>query len=198
MNKASVDSSKKRLLNENRQLRDSVASLSAEIVTLKQKIDFLTGHATLLAGIKGETLISGILKGKMTALTASEDVILKDGKLVEVKYSRLNNPHRAATTKRWSWSRLFGNGGQKRYDYVVLVGEKDERWSDQYRDPLSPFVIFSVPFESVLDLTVSTDAGRFRAIQLTTNPTKARNSNASALFRDFERTRKELARELGI
>ncbi|KAA5610442.1 hypothetical protein [Rhodovastum atsumiense] len=173
-------------------------ALRKRIARLEQEIAFLRGHPTLARGMAGETLVATLTAGLLTKPTASADVETPSGAILEVKYSALNKPHPAATTLRWVWQRPFGMFGAKKYDFLILIGEKDTRWSDSYKNRSSPYVMFCVPYSDVARITVASDGQATRAIFLTTNPAKARSSKASALFRDYEVTEDELVTRFGI
>jgi hypothetical protein len=67
------------------------------------------------------------------------DVTTENGKHIEVKLSKVGTQN-ATRTKRWVWNNIVG---PKAYDYLVLAGEKDERWLRQYPD--LEYVFFLVP-----------------------------------------------------
>ncbi|WP_218188474.1 hypothetical protein, partial [Desulfosarcina cetonica] len=58
----------------------------------------------------------------------------------------------------------------------------------------SPYVFFLVPKDEVFPLTISTNSGRNRTIQLTSNPRKAK-STASKLYTDFQVTVEYIEKE---
>lgn len=180
-------------------LRRENQMLKKTMVRLEEKIEFLTKHKSIALGISGETLIAKIVKGNLSGVSESFDVTVPNGALIEVKYAKLNlaTKQYAKPTKRWAWSRVFGNGGKKRYDYLVLIGEKDDRWEQYYKEPSAPFVLFCVPYGEVASLVIDTDGGRFKGIQLTSNPLKAK-SRGSVLFSRHQVTASELVATFGI
>lgn len=168
---------------ENRKLRETIASLS-------ERLSFLETHRTLAAGLRGETLISDLVNGKITAYATPHDIeVTATGQVIEVKLAKLNKPVRTSTTHRWAWSKVFGESGRKKYDHLLLVGEADLKYREQYRDQGSPYVLFLVPYADVKALSVKT--GRNESIILTTNPRKAK-SVAAPLFSRFQVSREEL------
>lgn len=188
---------------ENRRLNDYVSRLQAEIVTLKRKVAILEKHEILAQGIKGESLVAVWVNGVVTTHNASHDIDIQDRTLsIEVKYAGLNSAvrgrgSRTTETLRWAWSKPFGESGSKTYDKLILVGDTDARYAQNYKDPTCPYVIFDVPFEDIMPLTIQTNSGRYRSIQLTTNPLTARSS-ASALFSNYQVTTKELEDRYGF
>ncbi|MFC7556654.1 hypothetical protein ACFQU7_37180 [Pseudoroseomonas wenyumeiae] len=97
----------------------------------------------------------------MTAYAASYDVSTNSGSKIEVKYVKVNQKYKDNPDhKRWAWGKIFGESGAKNFDYLCLVGERDERYISDYKDPTSPYVMFCVPFEEVSDLTMAMNGGR--------------------------------------
>lgn len=179
------------------ELEQENAELRKQIAFLEQKVAFFTNHKTLAAGISGETLISQLVDGVVTSYAASYDVVDRSGRLIEVKYSRLNTAAKTSGTQRWAWGKIFGEGGAKKFDYLILVGDRDDRWKEFYKDKSSPFVMFCVPHSKVDELTMSMSGKRYRAIQLTSNPLRAK-SRAASLYKKFQITRDELKEVFGI
>lgn len=158
-------------------------SLTAENQRLLREVDFLQRHSDTPCGVRGESLVAMWVRGEHTAGNAESDVLVSEtGLRLEVKYSRLNIPYPGATTKRWNWQKILGEFGNKEYDRLVLIGEKDERFPEGYGNAPDPWVIFDLPFEDVQ--SVVTPSGRWQAITLTTNPLKAK-SRGSALYRRY-------------
>lgn len=122
---------------------------------LEQEIEFLRAHPTLAQGLKGERFICDVTGGLATKLNAQFDITVGDDVKLEVKYSKLNVPARSPATKRWSWSKPLGwlDKG-KDYDFLLLVGEKDPRFPQQYLDD-APYVVFLIPIAQVPLITVS-------------------------------------------
>lgn len=177
------------LRRENERLRQYVDELEG-------KIAFLGQHAKLAKGMVGEKLISKLVDGELTVHTASSDVNLPDGTLIEVKHSKFGASTKGYESgRRWQWQKIFGETGAKTYDYLMLVGDADPAFADKYRDPVSPFVIFCVPFSEVSQLCIKGTKGA-RGMQLLTNPDRARGTS-SALFRDYQVTTAELATRFG-
>jgi hypothetical protein len=100
---------------------------------------------------------------------------VKCGDRLEVKYSHLNVPNRSRT-KRWNWHSVLGRSDNKKYEYLVLVGEKDLRYENQYPGDL-PFVFFLVPRSDVDDIKTGND------IALSTNLAEVRAVKSQALKR---------------
>ena len=173
------------LLLHNEELRSENGELRQRVSQLEKMLAVFDRHPTLAQGIRGETIIARAINGALTSHNASCDVIVPSTNLrVEVKYSGLNDAIRGRITKktyRWAWANPFGENGNKVFDRLLLVGEADTRNRDKYRDPTSPYVFFDVPFGDIMPLTITTNNGRFRSIQLTTNPLTARSA-ASPLF----------------
>lgn len=133
-----------RLMHEN-------AELKREVATLRNELSFLNSHERLARGIRGETLLANLIGADLTSHTAGHDLVREDGLMIEVKSARLNIPTERSATKRWVWGRLFGAGADERkaYDYVILVGERDDRYAELYAEPNDPFVFFVLPYSEV-------------------------------------------------
>ena len=191
------------LLKENEQLRSENEYLRAEVALLTEKLALLYTHKSLAMGMQGESLVASWLNGVVTTHNASYDIELA-GRLIrlEVKYSGLNVAVRdrqvaGRETKRWTWSKPFGESGKKVYDRLILMGDKDPRHIASYKDGTCPYVFFDVPFEEIMPLTIKGKSVRQRLIQLTTNPKKAK-SKGSCLFQDYQITLSELSKRYGL
>jgi hypothetical protein len=182
------------LLEENNRLKSRIDELEC-------KLAFFENHPSIAQGIKGETLVSRMLNAAISSHNASYDLNVKHKNLLlEIKFSRLNNAVRKRTTCetfRWAWSKPFGESGEKVYDRLILIGEKDERYIDKYKDPSCPYILFDIPYEEIMPLTIQTNAGRYRSIQLTTNPKTARSS-ASPLFDTYQVKIQDLELRYGV
>ena len=162
------------LISENAALRERVAYLEAQL-------RFLSQHERLAAGIRGEEIIARIVAGELTGHTTGHDIDAA-GVKIEVKYANLSPV--GPTTKRWQWQKIFGQTGAKEYDFLLLVGQADRRFTASYRDPSSPYVLFLLPYGEVMPLTVK---GNPRGIIVNSNPLSARGI-AAELFRRYQTT----------
>lgn len=183
----------KLLRDQNIALRKENKALLERVSALEAKLGFLAGKKNLLLGLKGERLVSELVEGQLTSHTSGFDVVSASGYVFECKYSSLGIADRSKKnpSKRWAWPRPFGTAGKKFYDYIILIGDADDRWSNQYKDKESPYIIFCVPYEEVESLTITTDGGRMKSIHLTSNPSTALRSKGSRLFREFQITAEE-------
>ena len=166
--------------------RSQIAWLQKEIDILRDHID----HFSPAGGFSAEAFVASIVGGQVTSHTEQADVKLPSGLCLEVKYSRLNRPNPVSPTLRWSWAHVFGNSGNKKYESLILVGKQDSRFVDAYKDPLSPYVIFDVPYSAVSSLA------RNGLIAATTKPTW-NSTTRGLLFSKFEVSRRELADRYG-
>jgi hypothetical protein len=171
------------LMNEN-------AALRAKAHILQKKVDFFERHQAFQKGVQGESLVAAWADGLATPNNAAYDVTVNSGGTrLEVKFSSLYSPSKISPTLRWAWHTPFGESGSKHYDRLILIGESDERYAALYTDSGSPYVIFDVPFDEVMPLTVARRATR--SIFLTSNPRKA-HSRAARLFKEYQRTESEI------
>ncbi len=152
-------------------LRQRIIELERENVRMMSELEFLKTHSSMVQGIKGETLVAHLVDGTLTSFSESYDVATSTGLRIEVKYSKLNRPMKNSPTLRWNWSKPLGwlDKG-KDYHYLLLIGEKDQRYLDDYPDS-TPYVYFLVPIQDVPDVM---DQGRSVGgmVQITTNLAK--------------------------
>jgi putative hemolysin len=85
--------------------------------------------------------------------------------------------------------KIYGHTNMKQFDYLVLLGDVDDRYRKSYADPQSPYVIFLVPEEEVG--TFVQGNGTNLGIQLTTNPATVKE-RGRALFERFQVTEQQL------
>jgi hypothetical protein len=116
--------------------------LERENAQLKLEVALFRRTPTLAQALKGQTLILNLTGGVPTGYKDPHDVTLKNGDRLEVKYSHVNL-QKKTKTKRWVWHSVLGSAYNKKYDYLVLVGEKDLLHEHQYPADLS-FVFFLV------------------------------------------------------
>jgi hypothetical protein len=153
------------------------ADLKRKNAELESELESLRLDPTLARGLKGETYIASLTGGDLTSYGDSYDVILTNGVQLEVK--QCNKPYRPSSsiTKRWNWYHVLGTSGRKEYDYLVLLGEKDPRYVDQYPADI-PLVIFLIPRSAVNLLAV-----KGTQIAINTNLKTARAPKALELKR---------------
>lgn len=156
-------------------LHKRIGLLEREKAQLRREVEFFRRTPTLAQGLKGETLIANLTGGVRTGYKDPHDVTVKNGDRLEVKYSHVNVPN-SSKTKRWNWHSVLGSAHDKEYEYLVLVGEKDPRYRDQYPDGLA-FVFFLVPRSDVDHIKTGND------IALNTNLETARALKSLALRR---------------
>ena len=163
---------------------------------LLKKVEFFENHPTLAEGIKGETLISSLVNGKLTTRNFPHDISIRhNGLRLEVKFSNTRYAHDRSPTTRWGWAKILGESGDKIYDRLILIGNADTIYKKKYLDSESPYIVFDIPFNEIMPLTTST--GRFRSIQLLINPRKVR-SVAAPLYDKYQITLSTLATRYGI
>jgi hypothetical protein len=140
--------------------------LEREIADCKAERDFFRRTPTLAQGLKGETLIVKLTGGIPTGHKDPHDVTVRSGARLEVKYSHVNAT-KGTKTRRWNWHSVLGSANNKKYDYLVLIGEKDPEFDHQY--PPDPNVLFLVPRSEVSliktgnDIAINTNLEAIRA-----------------------------------
>lgn len=183
--------------NELEVLRQENAALRLRLAALEAQLAFLGNHRTLAAGLTGEVLISQHVDGTTTAYAAGHDVRSANGQTIEVKKSRLTEPAKGYASRRWQWQKVFGQSGGKQYDYLLLVGDVDERFRQHYRNDGAPFVFFAIPFSDVGPLTTSGVSGS-RAIMLSSNPTGLRSEASRRMFDSYQVSPSDLTQRFGL
>lgn len=157
------------------ELSERIRLLERENALLRKERDFFRRTPTLAQGLKGETLVATLTGGVLTGYKDPHDVTVTTGARIEVKYSHMNAPNPSAT-RRWNWHSVLGMSHNKKYDYLVLVGEKDPRFDDQYPAQLD-CVFFLVPRSDVDHFRTGED------IAMNTNLAGVRVSRSLALRR---------------
>jgi hypothetical protein len=146
--------------------------LQAENEKLKKENEELKKRLDRARGVPAVDLVAQMTGGKPTrGYKDSYDVETENGKRIEVKLSKVD----IQPSKRWVWSNVLGRKG---YDYLVLVGEKDERWLKQYPD--LDYVFFLVPRNAVPEVKTNADG-----IALNTNFEKVRAPKSKALIKRY-------------
>jgi hypothetical protein len=173
-------------------MQSGLLQLRRENDALRREISFLRAHPKLARGLRGEKLILSIVSGVSSSRGSDYDVITKDDQVrLEIKYSSLL-PMRGKDTCRWAWTKIFGESGTKRFNRLILVGEADDRFRSQYKDPSAPYIFFDVPPLAAARLTNGRKPGRKSVIHLTTNPAVIRSERASELFYRHQATVRDL------
>ena len=168
---------------------EQLRRLQRENSSLRQRIAFFERHQTLHTGHRGEGVVSKNGVGMRMGHPSPHDIALRSGAKVEVKTSRLLYVTPDRPTKRWAWMKIYGHTNMKQFDYLVLLGDVDDRYRKSYADPQSPYVIFLVPEEEVG--TFVQGNGTNLGIQLTTNPATVKE-RGRALFERFQVTEQQL------
>jgi hypothetical protein len=161
-------------------LEEENLALRMRIVVLEKEVEFLKTHPSIAQGIRGETLVARITGGVIGAYADQHDILVGQRVKIEVKFSKLNSPNSRASTKRWNWSKPLGwQDKGKDYDFLLLVGEKDLRFTAQYLDE-SPYVFFLVPRSEVLAV-MSSGVAIGANVQIISNLAKAKSASSIAI-----------------
>jgi hypothetical protein len=165
------------------ELKRENSELRARIEVLENELLFLRTHPTIMQGIKGETLVASLTGGIITEYAAKHDIELNNEVTIEVKFSKLNTPVKGAKTRRWNWSKLLGwKDKGKDFDFMLLIGEKDPRYSEQYLDS-SPYVYLLIPKEKIHEiLTPGGEIGSQAQINTNLRTARAENSKAIKMY----------------
>ena len=146
--------------------------LTEKISRLENEIEYLRTHPTIVQGLRGERFVCELTNGQATAYAEKFDVELENSLTIEVKFSKLNIPVKGEKTLRWNWSKPLGQYDKgKEYDFLVLLGEKDDRYMQQYYEGV--YVAFLIPKSAVGEL-MSAGKSVGGMIQINTNLNTAR------------------------
>ena len=157
--------------------------LKRRVAQLENEVAFLRTHSVFLQGLKGETLVATLTGGELTSFAAEHDIVANGNVKIEVKFSKLNKPVAGSSTRRWNWSKPLGwKDKGKVFDFLLLVGDKDMRYPDQYKD-ISPYIFFLIPKAHILSICTS-GSSIGANVQLTTNLARAK-SPASVALKSF-------------
>jgi hypothetical protein len=176
-----------------RALLARLEKVEVENQRLRAEIDFLRGNPAIAKGLKGECLIATLLSARFSKKGAGHDLESEGQEFrMEVKYSSLLHVVPGRHTKRWVWSKLFGEEGKKNYQRLLLCGDTDPRFAKDYKDPFSPYVFLDLPYDKAVDFGARKRHGRYSRIDLTTNPRSIKSPRSRMLFEDFQLTATEL------
>ncbi|MGB7233937.1 MAG: hypothetical protein WBD19_19865 [Candidatus Acidiferrum sp.] len=154
-----------------------IIKLQKENLELKSENWKLTTRIECARGVPVERLIAEWTEGTIQPYKHSHDITTKNGKLLEVKYSKI---HTQKTT-RWVWDSLQGRNRTKKFNYLVLAGSKEGLHG--YPDLQCEYVLFLIEQSAVSRIGNS--------VALNTNLRKARGLNAPLLIRHLVASRHE-------
>jgi len=158
-----------------------IEELKHKIKQLEDELTFLKTHPAIMQGIKGETLVASLTGGEITTYASEHDIEINGKVTIEVKYSKLNTPVKNSKTRRWNWSKILGwKDKGKNFDFILLIGEKDPRFTEQYLDT-SPYVYFLIPKEKVQTILSQGTIGS--QAQINTNLNTARSEMSQIIKR---------------
>ena len=100
-----------------------------------------------------ELMVCGLVNGVMAAGQSPFDLTAGSGARIEVKYACLGRLKGASkSTRSWTWGRLLGSHGEKKYERLVLVAQPNPACRAAYPDPTGEYVLFDLPFEELSEL----------------------------------------------
>lgn len=159
---------------------EELALLRARTAQLEKEVAFLRTNPVFVQGLKGETLVATLTGGTLTSFAESHDVLTSSNAKVEVKFSKLNTPYKGAKMRRWNWSKPLGwKDKGKDFDFLLLVGEKDWNYADQYPDD-GPYVYFLIRKHEVGSV-VTSGAAIGGNVQINTNVGSVQSAASRAL-----------------
>ena len=165
-------------------LKEENEFLRERIEILEKEIEFLKGHPTICRGLKGERLICALTGGTLSSIQEKYDIKLKNDIKLEIKFSKLCKPVISSPSKtlRWHWGKPFGQNMNKEYDFLILIGEKDSRFLNQYFDN-SPYVFFLIPMDKIISMSASDKYYNGGQLNLLTNLKKIRSPRGKEIIK---------------
>jgi antitoxin HigA-1 len=157
--------------NEIDRLNERILNLESKNVILENENRNLRRRDSHAQGLRGAVFVAELTGGVLTRYKDGWDVRMANGTLIEVKFSRIH-PQR-----RWTWDSLLGRNYTKIFDFLVLVGDKDERYDNRYPKDLG-YVCFLTPRSEVNNIKNSWS----NCQSLITNPEKARAPHLRKLW----------------
>lgn len=153
--------------------KEEVLKLKARIRELEEENEELKKKRDRARGVQAEDLVAKMTGGKRTGVYKGlHDVTTKKGNRIEVKLSKVHD-YKSTKTKRWVWDNIVG---PKKYDFLVLAGEKDPGCCEQYPSDWE-HVFFLVPRSEVNDINSAGDC-----VALNTNFAAARADKSRMLI----------------
>ena len=142
------------LMLDSHLLKSEIAELKSENARLKALLDDLRMDPAKDAGRMAEIVVRNLIGGASRHYGSHYDIKVGAYK-IEVKYSKVNRPNsQYPQSGRWNWSNIKVARGS--YHFLVLLGEKDVSFPDQYLDtdttPYGKYVCFFIPWEDVAEL----------------------------------------------
>lgn len=137
---------------ENRRLRAWIAELEQQVKELRPKAILYDRYKRKLVGDFGEDLVARWFLAERIFGNKDHDLVTSAGSKLEVKYSRLALSDERSPRCRWKWTGLLGNGGEKDYDRLLLVGEINHLNAEYrllYADPEADYILFDLPGSEV-------------------------------------------------
>ncbi|MGB2642300.1 MAG: hypothetical protein WBG02_20520 [Candidatus Acidiferrum sp.] len=155
---------------------EEILKLKARIRELEEENEELKKRRDRARGVQAEELVAKMAGGERTEIYKGlHDVTTKKGTRIEVKQSKVHE-YKSTKTKRWVWDNLVG---PKKYDFLVLAGEKDPGFCEQYPADFE-YVFFLVPRGAVSDINSRGDC-----VALNTNFATARAAKARILIERY-------------
>ena len=173
------------------ELIDLVEDLQKTNGVLERKVIWLKTLTRNSTGQNAELYILELLNGIPSIRNDGHDMIVRGGKLLEVKGSDCSHfKVNKGDYHRWTWHNFLGSGGNKTYHRLILVGEPDKKYIETYKDKKAPFVIFDVPFEWANDFANNKKTKKF-SFHLQSKKGGAKGIHLRKMW-EFEVTREEL------
>jgi hypothetical protein len=155
---------------------EEILKLKGRIRELEEENEELKKKRDRARGGPAEDLVAKMTGGKRTGgYKDLHDVTTGKGNRIEVKLSKVHD-YKSTKTKRWVWDNIVG---PKKYDFLVLAGEKDPRCCERYPSNLE-YVFFLVPRSAVNDINSRGDC-----VALNTNFATARADKARILIERY-------------
>ena len=146
---------------------------------LRRQIELSEHRTRNITAVTGERFLRRVLGGNLTLHNEGHDLLV-GRRTFEVKAARSARIYPECSTCRWSWHKMFGVNGRKKYHRLLLLGKADPNHRRKYKDPESAYVMFDL---SPADVRRIWNKRAPRLIQLTTNPEATRSKTGKQLWR---------------
>ena len=187
------------------QLLQLVGRLERRVKTLEAQVEILAKekpatdrHQANITGQSAEIFVAKLLNAEATLRNADHDMIVKNGLRLEVKGSACNTFRSGKYWyRRWTWHNFMGIGKQQKFFHrLILVGEAPDDLREEYLDPLSPYVIFDLPFSFAQRIAAdrSDERGHF-AFGVIASPDSAKSSASNRELWRHQVTQEQLISE---
>ncbi|HEV3385086.1 MAG TPA: hypothetical protein VG097_09730 [Gemmata sp.] len=109
-----------------------ISESESEYQLLKCKAALWDRFSPKLVGNSGEDYIARLILAERIFGNKEHDLVTRKKMKLEVKAARLTTIiAKNMSGRRWKWGKVFGNGGGKKFDRLILVGVREQPTNDK-------------------------------------------------------------------